>query len=33
MLVNIVSETHVLAPFAVDSYKLANILDFDFRFF
>ena len=33
MLVNIVTETHVLARFAVDSNMLTNILDFDFRYF
>ena len=29
MLVNIVSQTHMLARFAIDSNMLANILDFE----
>ena len=29
MLVNIVSQTHMLARFAMDSNMLANILDFE----
>ena len=29
MLANIVSQTHMLAPFSVNSNMLANILDFE----